>query len=103
MFRNKLNEIPEREITAWLDKRGIPSDRYERLLPNEKSALNDSLHIPSRPISYEQRKNLYRKLCLTEVAGRGSVDPVNFLPDEELEKFFTPIPPSETLLDYEKF
>lgn len=102
MMRQKLSEIP-REITAWLEKRTVPANRYERLSSSEKSDLNNSLHIPSRPISYEQRKNLYRKLCLNEVAGRGSVDPVNFLPDEELEKFFAPVSPSETLLDYEKF
>jgi hypothetical protein len=102
MMEQKLSEMP-RGIAAWLVRRAIPEVRYKRLTPSEKNDLANSLHIPSRPVTYEQRKNLYRKLCLTEVAGRGSVDPVNFLPDEELERFFAPVSPSDTLLDDEKF
>ncbi|GAI08926.1 unnamed protein product, partial [marine sediment metagenome] len=46
-----------------------------------------------------------RKLCLPEsmVAGRNSIDPLDFMPDEELKKFFMPLTPGERLPDLYKY
>jgi len=103
MMRRKDDETPEREVSLWLEKNGISLQRYLRLQPWEKKVLRNRICVPTRPTSYSQLKDLYKKLCLPDIAGRESIDPVDFMPPEELEKFFTPLAPSETLSYLEKF
>lgn len=95
----------EREVFLWLDNKGIPHQSYRNLPTHNKVVLRNLVCIPTHTTTYTQRKNLYRTLCLSAsiIAGRESVDPADFMPDEELKKFFTPVPPSETLSYLEKF
>ena len=104
MTRRKEDEKRQREIRLWLEKKPIPYQRY-RNLPNDlKDVLCSLVCIPTHLTSPLQRRKLYKKLCLPDiVAGRDSIDPVDFMPDEELKKFFTPLAPSETLSYLEKF
>ena len=103
MMRRKDDEIPERDVSLWLKNKGIPPERYFSLQPWEKKVLSNRLCVPPRPTSHSQLKNLYKKLCLPDIAGRESIDPADFMPPEELEKFFSPLAPSETLSYLEKF
>jgi len=100
-------EAIERQIRLWLEKRGIPQQRYENLQPFDKDVLHNLVCTPTHPTTYNQRRDLYRKLCLPEsmVAGRNSIDPLDFIPDEELRKFFSPLPltPGEKLPDLYKY
>ncbi|GAF95147.1 unnamed protein product [marine sediment metagenome] len=103
MLWRKDNEIPEPEITLWLERNGIPKQRYHNLSNNEKVVLGNLLKIPTRPTSPQQRKDLYTRLCLPDLGGRESIDPTDFVPDDKIEEFFTPIAPSETLSEREKY
>ena len=103
MLRRKDDETLEREASLWLEKKGIPYQRYRNLPTHNKVVLRNRLCVPTRPTSYSQLKDLYKKLCLPDITGRESIDPVDFMPDKELEKFFTPLDPSETLSYWEKF
>ncbi len=103
MIRHGDDEKVDREIRLWLEKNRIPLQGYLSLLPLEKKVLRNRLCVPARPTSDSQLKNLYNKLCLSDIAGRESIDPVDFMPSDELRKFFTPPDPSETLSYYEKF
>jgi len=104
MLRHKDDETLEREVSPWLEKKGIPYQRYRNLPAHNKVVLRNLICIPPHPTTYSQRKDLYKKLCLPDiVAGKDSIDPVDFMPDEKLRKFFTPLAPSETLSYLEKF
>ena len=94
---------PEREVSSWLDNKGIPLQRYQNLEKHERVVLQNLLCIPTRSTSPTQRKDLYKKLCLLDIAGKGSVDPSDFVPDDKIEEFFTPIAPSKTLTDREMY
>ena len=99
----KDKEIPEPEITLWLKRNGIPNQRYQNLSNNGKGVLRNLLCIPTRTTSSKQRRDLYNKLCLLDIAGRKSIDPIDFMPDYKIEEFFTPIALSETLSEFEKY
>ena len=103
MTRRKDDEKREREVRLWLEKKRIPYQRYRNLPNHFKDVLRNLICIPTRTTSPHQRRELYKKLCLADVGGRDSIDPVEFVPDEELEKFFAPLAPSETLSYLEKF
>ena len=103
MLRREDNETVERKVRVWLEEKGIPLERYINLHPGEKKALLGELSIPKRKASDRQRRDLYRTLCLPDIAGREAIDPVEFLPSEELDEFLTPISPSETLSYPEMF
>jgi len=104
MLGHKDDETLEREVRLWLKKKGIPCQRYRNLPTHNKAVLRNLICIPPHSTTYSQRKDLYKKLCLPDiVAGRESIDPVDFMPDKELKKFFTPLAPSETLSYLEKF
>ena len=103
MLRRKDYRKPELEISLWLDEKGIPPRRYQNLSSNDKAVLGNLLKIPTRPTSPQQRKDLYTRLCLPDLGGRESIDPTNFVPDDKIEEFFTPIAPSETLSEREKY
>ena len=105
MSEHKDMKTPERQVRLWLEKREIPLERYRNLTSSAKVVLHNLVCIPTHTTTYTQRKDLYGKLCLPEsiIAGRKSIDPTDFMPDEELKKFFTPVPPSETLSYLEKF
>lgn len=90
-------------IIRWLEKKGIPLERYEKLQIHYKTVLRNLVCEPTRLTTDKQRRELYRKLCLQDIAGRESIDPVDFMPSEELIKFFKQLTPSETLNYYEKF
>lgn len=103
MLRRKEEEVPEREVSLWLKKNGVPPQRYMSLQPGEKKALHDELSVPKRPTSDRQRRDLYRKLFFSDIAGRESIDPIQFMPSEELDKIFVSVASSETLSYLEKF
>jgi len=104
MSKHEDMEALERQIRPWLEKRRIPRQRYENLQPFDKDMLQKMVCMPTRPTTYNQRRDLYQKLCLPEsIAGRESIDPVDFMPDEELRKFFSPLTPSERLSDLYKY
>ncbi len=105
MLRRKDNEIPEQHVRPWLDKKGFPLKNYWNLLPYYKRLLHNQVCgcTSNPPPSDLELRNLYKKLCLPDVGGRESNDTVEFMPPEELRKFFTPIAPSETLSDFEKY
>jgi len=98
-------EALEGQIRLWLEKRIIPQQRYMNLPPSDKDVLQNLVCTPTHPTTYNQRRDLYRKLCLPEsmVAGRNSIDPLDFMPDEELKKFFMPLTPGERLPDLYKY
>ena len=103
MTRSMDDEKREREVRQWLEKKGIPYQRYRNLSNHFKDVLRSQICIPTRTTSPLQRRELYKKLCLPDIAGRDSIDPVQFMPDEEREKFFSPLTPSEKLHYLEKF
>jgi len=93
----------ERQLRAWLKKQDIPFERYENLSNSDKLILRKMVCTPTHHVSLNQRRDLYGKLCLTDIAGRGAIDPLDFMPEVELDKFFTRVSPSETLSYFEKF
>ena len=103
MLRRKDDEKPEREVSLWLEKKGIPYQRYTKLPTHNKVVLRNLICTPNRLTTCSQRKDLYKNLCLSNIAGRESVDPLDFMPDEELKKFFTQVAPSETLSYWQKY
>ena len=103
MIKNGMNEIVKPEIEIWLKQKGISLKRYDNLTRNEKTTLKNLVCIPTGPTSPKQRINLYKKLCLPELGGRDSLDPVDFVPDEQITNFFKPVSPSETLSNLEKY
>ncbi len=103
MRSSKDNETCEREASLWLKKKEIPYQRYKNLPTHLKVVLRKLICIPPSTTTPRQRKELYTKLCLPHVGGRDSPNPVDFMPDGELEKFFAPLAPSETLSYFEKF
>ena len=103
MTRRKEDEKRQREVRLWLGKKQIPYQRY-RNLPNDlKDVLCSLVCIPTHLTSPLQRRKLYKKLCYPDIGGRDSVDPVDFMPQEQIDKFFEPLAPSETLSYLEKF
>ena len=102
MMRHEDTEAPAREVSLWLDRSKTPYERYKNLPSHNKVVLGNQVCIPTRPTSPTERKDLYKALCLPDV-GR-DINPDEFVPsDEELRKFFTPVPPSEALAHYEKY
>ena len=103
MLRRRDDEIPEREISLWLEREGIPPERYRNLQPHGKVVLRNLVRMPTRPTTTRERKELYKNLCLPYLVGKDSIDPVDFMPDEKIREFFNPVAPSETLYDHEKY
>ena len=103
MTKHEVNEAFEQQACRWLEKKGIPYQRYKNLPDYYKVVLHNLVCIPTHTTTYDQRKNLYKKLCLSDIAGRESIDPADFMPDEELRKFFSPLTPSGRLHDLEKY
>jgi len=104
MWKHEEMEACERQVRLWLEKRRIPQQRHENLQPSLKDVLRNLVCVPTRPTTYNQRRDLYQKLRLPEsIAGRDSIDPVDFMPDEELRKFFSPLTPGESLPDLYKY
>jgi len=104
MSEHKDTEKYEQEVRLWLEKRGIPHERYMNLPTSNKVVLHDSVCPPTRPTTYAQREELYRKLCLPESrAGIKSPHPGGFTTDEGRQRLFSPLTPSEKLDYLEKF
>ena len=96
----------EQEVLLWLRIRlGVPYERYLKLSTHLKSVLRNLICTPTKTTTYEQRKDLYRELCLPDsiVAGREAIDPLDSMKDEQRKKFFSPLTPSERLHDLEKY
>jgi hypothetical protein len=90
------------EVGLWLMKKGIPYQRYDNLSPYLKDMLRNLVCIPTSPTSPLDRKELYEKLCLPDIAR--DIDPDDFMqPDEEIKKIFTPLTLSERLPYLYKF
>ena len=105
MSKHGAVEAFERQVRPWLEKRRIPQQRYENLQPFDKDVLHNLVCTPTHPTTYNQRRDLYQKLCLTEmIARKGPVDGDYLIPpDDELRKFFSPLTPAEKLLDLYKY
>ena len=93
----------EQEVRRWLEKREISIHNYETLPIQDKIVLRNLVCNPTQPTTDRQRRELYRKLCLSSIAGRESIDPTDFMPEKELNKFFSPLSPGEKLNYFEKF
>jgi len=100
-------EAIEQEVYMWLEKMGIPQQNYDSLSPADKGVLHNLVVRPTHPTSYQQRRELYRNLCLREmIAGRDSAYLTYLIPsDERLREFFSPLPltPAERLDDLYKY
>jgi len=104
MMKSEDMKALERQIRPWLEKMGIPQQNYRNLPPSYQDLLHDLICTQTHRPSPRERRDLYRKLCLPEsVAGRDSADPVDFMTDEELQKFFSPLTPGERLPYLSKF
>jgi len=101
--KHEGEEILEQQVRLWMDKNGIPYQRYWNLSNHYKVVLHNLVCIPTRPTTHHQRRELYEKLCLPDLAGKHAIDPVDFMPDEKRQEFFMPVPPSEDLDYQEKF
>ena len=102
MMRRKEDEIPERQVSLWLEKNG-PYQRYQNLSAYLKGVLRNLVCTPTRPTTARERQDLYMELCLPDIA-RESIDPAVFVPeDEKLREFFSPVDTSETLPYWKMF
>lgn len=102
MLRHKDDETLEREVSPWLEKKGIPYQRYRNLPTHDKVVLRNLVCIPTRPTTYSERQDLYKALCLPD--GGRYIHPDDLVPpDEELREFFSPLSSSETLTDLYKY
>ena len=97
--KGKFNQ----EVRLWLRIRGFSDKRYLKLSTHLKSVLRNLICIPTKTTTYEQRKDLYRKLCLPDMAGREAIDPLDSMTDEQRKKFFSPLTPSEKRSYFDKF
>lgn len=83
-------------IRLWLEKNGFPQGIYIKLHPIYKDLLRKLICPPFGLTTAKERRDLYRKLCsLTGVAGRDSIYPAGNMTDEDIEKFFSPLTPSD--------
>ena len=103
MMKREDMEALERQVRPWLEKMGIPYESYRNLSASDKGVLHNLVCTPTHPTTYAQRKDLYKRLCLPDIAGRESIDPVDFMPDDKLQEFFSPLTPSERLPYLYKF
>jgi len=99
MEKNEDEEIFEREVQPWLEKKGIPQQNYRNLSFSDKILLHGWVCARSRPLSDRQLRNLYQKLHLQEFRDGSSPD----MAYEELQNFFAPLSPSERLPYLYKF
>ncbi len=96
-------EALERQVNPWLMKKGIPYQRYDNLSAYLKVVLRNLVCIPTRLTTYTERVDLWKKLCLPDIL-RGGIDLDDFVPpDEQLQEFFSPLTPSETLPHWKMF
>ncbi len=94
----------EKEVCLWLEKRKIPYERYMNLSTSNKTVLHNSACTPTHPTTYTQREELYLELCLPESrAGIKYPHSGDFMTDEERQRLFSPLTPSEKLDYLEKF
>ena len=102
MLRRRDDKTMVSEVGSWLMKKGIPYQRYDNLSAYLKDVLRNLVCIPTRTTTYRERKDLYKELCLPDIAR--DMNPDDFVPpDEEVKKFFSPLPPSERLPYLYKF
>ena len=106
MLRRRDDEPVERGISLWLKGNVILNvslyERYKNLRSHNKAVLRNLVCIPTRPTTYSERQDLYKALCLPD--GGRYIHPDDLVPpDEELREIFTPVPPSKTLSDWEKY
>ena len=109
-----MNELPylnssddkaiEEKVYPWLEKRGIPLNNFRKLKPYYKLLLYNLVSGSTELTTDLDYGNLYQKLCSPGIiAGRGSINPDNFITHDELEKFFSPLTPGEKLPDLYKY
>ena len=103
MSNNEEMEAREREVSLWLDRKGIPYQIYGNLPSHNKVILRNLVCVPTQLTTPAERKDLYRKLFIRDIAGRSSTDPSDFVPDEKIKETFMPLTPSERLHDLEKY
>ena len=103
MMRHENEETLEREVRLWLERKGIPYQIYGNFPPHNKVTLRNLVCVPTQLTTPAERKDLYRKLFVRDIAGRGSTDPSDFVPDEKIKETFMPLTPSERLHDLEKY
>ena len=89
-------EALELDVRLWLEKNRIPERIYEKLSSYHKDALHKQIYQPTGLVTDRERRDLYRKLCSPAgIAGRNSINPVDYMTDEDLRKFFSPLTPSD--------
>ncbi len=103
MSEHDDKEKSEREVRLWLRIRGFSYERYLKLSTHLKSVLRNLICTPTQTTSYSQRRDLYRRLCSPDMAGREAIDPLDSMTDEQRKKFFSPLTPSEKRSYFDKF
>ena len=94
-------DIPWR-IVRWLEKYRFSKKEYEDLSDICKTILHNLICLPACTTTANERKKLYKELFCPDVGGRESVDPTDFVPDEEIRKILCLLT-NESLSDLEKF
>jgi len=102
MLRRKDDEIPEQEVSLWLEKRGIPLENYRILPPYFKRLLRNRVCACTRnlPSSDRQLRDLYQRLLSGK--SRGSIissNAVDSMTNRELQEFFSPLTTDEKYRD----
>jgi hypothetical protein len=95
----------ERESWLWCRIRKFPYKRYMKLNPPNKTTFHNSICQPTRTTTDKQRKDLIRNMLLPDglAGGRDTVDPLDLMPSEELDKFLSPLTPEEKYSYLSKF
>jgi len=96
-------EAIEREVRLWFKKREIPPRAYMNLPLSDKVLLCGQVCGRTHADAWQLR-DLYGKLLFFQMRGAEAYSTaVNLITDEELQKFFSPLTPSEILSYLEKF
>ena len=102
-------EALEREACLWLSKREIPLRKYKNLPLSDKVLLCGQVCGRTHADVWQLR-DLYKKLLLFQKRETerypSAVNPItdeDLPPDEELQKFFSPLTPGERLPDLYKY
>lgn len=91
-------EAIEREVRLWFKRRGISPRGYMNLPLSSKVLLCGQVCGRTHAEIWQLR-DLWGELLPFQTRGTTRYSPT----DEELQKFFSPLTPSESLLDWEKF
>jgi hypothetical protein len=85
----------EKETKTWLEKRDLPESIYDRLSNNLKDLLQNSVCIPTKTISSQQRRELYNGICSLLEFRSCDYKSGESVTDDYLRDFFSPLSEKE--------